>query len=579
MRTSGSGACAGVFSTFAGCSNIDQAPVTGTRRPNVILVMTDDQGYGDLACHGNPIISTPNLDRLYEQSVRLTNFHVSPTCSPTRASLLTGRYCNRTGVWHTIMGRSLLRKDEVTMADVFSAAGYRTAIFGKWHLGDNYPFRPQDRGFDEVLVHGGGGLGNTQDYWGNDYFDDTYFRNGTPEKFSGYCTDVWFAEAMKFVEANRSRRFFVYLSTNAPHGPLYVSDEYSEPYRKMGLDDNVSRFYGMIANIDDNMGLLMRKLKKLGLEEDTILIFMTDNGTASAHRVYNAGMRGKKGDKYDGGHRVPCFIRRPGGLKGGLDIGRLTAHIDLLPTLIALCGLKKPPKVEFDGRSIAALLDDPEANWPERTLITDSQRVEHPQKWRKSAVMTERRRLIDGRELYDMKADPGQKSDVAAKYPDVVKRLRDEYDKWWADTSERFDEYCEIIIGSDRENPSALTSHDWHGEHLPWNQVHVRRGRQQNGFWAVEVARAGRYEISLRRWPREIDMPITGSIENGKALPIQKARLKIADFDQTRPIPKDAKAATFTLKLLPGKTRLQSWFIDDGGNSFGAYYVYIKRLG
>jgi arylsulfatase A-like enzyme len=215
LRTIGIAAASpGVLSAAPGCTSAGHTVTPEKKRPNVVLVMTDDQGYGDLACHGNSIIKTPNLDALHAQSTRLTNFHVGPTCSPTRASLMTGRYCNRTGVWHTVMGRSLLRKDEVTMADVFRAGGYKTGIFGKWHLGDNYPFRPQDRGFDEVLIHKGGGIGNTQDYWGNDYFDDTYFRNGRPERFEGYCTDVWFTEAIKFIEANKDRPFFCYLPTN-----------------------------------------------------------------------------------------------------------------------------------------------------------------------------------------------------------------------------------------------------------------------------------------------------------------------------------------------------------------------------
>ncbi|MHC4214116.1 MAG: sulfatase-like hydrolase/transferase, partial [Planctomycetota bacterium] len=267
-----------VFSVLPGCSGLDMKIRAKGRGPNVVLVITDDQGYGDLSCHGNKILKTPNLDKLYSQSTRLRDFHVNPTCSPTRAALMTGRYCNRTGVWHTIMGRSLLRKDEVTMADVFRDSGYRTGIFGKWHLGDNYPFRPMDRGFDDVLVHRGGGIGNTQDYWGNDYFDDSYFRNSKPEKFEGYCTDVWFAEAMKFIEANKDRPFFCYLTTNAPHGPFRVPEKYSQPYKNKGI---VANFYGMIANIDENFGRLEAKLKELELDDDTILIFMTDNGTAA----------------------------------------------------------------------------------------------------------------------------------------------------------------------------------------------------------------------------------------------------------------------------------------------------------
>ena len=574
MKTIGSvAASATALSTLPGCTH------TKTKQPNIILVITDDQGYGDLACHGNPVIKTPNLDKLYRQSVRLTNFHVGPTCSPTRAALMTGRYCNRTGVWHTIMGRSLLRKDEVTIADTFSAAGYRTAIFGKWHLGDNYPFRPHDRGFAEALVHGDGVVGAIPDYWGNDYFDDTYFRNAKPEKFKGYCTDIWFTEAIKFVEANKSRPFFVYLSTNTPHGPWVVPEKYSIPYRQMGLEDEVARFHGMVTNIDDNMGRLMQRLKQLGLDHNTLLIFMTDNGTAGSHRIFNAGMRGHKGSEYDGGHRVPCFIRWPAAaLAGGIDINRITAHIDLLPTLIELCHLRKPGAIRFDGDSLVPLLTGSAESWPSRTIITDSQRVDHPKKWRKSAVMTDRWRLVNGGELYDMNTDPGQKQNVADKYPNIVAKLRRDYEKWWQDISTRFDEYCEIIVGSDQENPSVLTSHDWHGEHLPWYQAHVRQARRQNGFWVIDIARPGTYEIGLRRWPKEVNAPITVAIPGGKAINATTARLKIAGFDVTQPIGENTTAATFTLKLKPGKTRLQTWFTDDNGASLGAYYVYVKRM-
>ena len=566
------------LSVLPACGGSSRTWGPGRRRPNVVLVMTDDQGYGDLACHGNRVIKTPNLDGLHAQSVRLTNFHVSPTCSPTRAALMTGRYCNRTGVWHTVMGRSLLRKDEVTVADVFSASGYRTGIFGKWHLGDNYPFRPHDRGFGQALVHGGEGIGNTQDYWGNDYFDDTYFRNGEPEKFEGYCTDVWFAEATKFIEANKDRPFFCYVPTNAPHGPYRVPQKYSKIYEGKDVEAN---FYGMITNIDENMGRLLRQLKELGIEHNTIVIFMTDNGTSSGHRGaqgYNAGMRGNKGSEYDGGHRVPCFMRWPdGGIGGGVNVGRLTAHIDILPTLIALCGLKRAAAVKFDGESLVSLLKGRGENWPNRTVITDSQRIEHPQKWRKSAVMTDRWRLINGKELYDMKTDAGQKHHVANEYPEVVRKLRKDYERW-ADTSERFDEFCETIIGSDNQNPSKLTSHDWH-VHGPWNQEQIRQGRELNSFWAVEVARGGTYEISLRRWPEEVDAPITAAVEGGEAIAAKTARLKIGDVDETKPIPEGASIVTFRVKLRAGKTRLQSWLIDESGESRGAYYVYVKRLG
>ncbi len=569
-------ASTGTLSILSGCEGINQLTAAERKRPNVVLVMTDDQGYGDLGCHGNPVIQTPNLDRLYMQSIRLTNFHVGPTCSPTRAALMTGHYCNRTGVWHTIMGRSLLRKDEVTVGDVFTAGGYRTAIFGKWHLGDNYPFRPQDRGFGEVLVHGGGGVGQGPDYWGNDYFDDTYFHNGRPKKFTGYCTDIWFGEAMKFIEVNKKRPFFCYIPTNAPHGPYNVADKYSKPYRDKGVDSRQANFYGMITNIDENMGRLMRHLKQLGLEQNTILIFMTDNGTSGG---YSGEMRGKKGSEYEGGHRVPCFIRWPsGGLTGGSDIDRLTAHIDLLPTLIEMCGLKEPRGVKFDGDSLVQLLTGRDRSWPNRTLITDSQRIEHPEKWRKSAVMTDRWRLINGTELYDIKADPAQKNDIADGHPQVVEKLRGSYEKWWADVSQRFDEYCEIIIGSDKQNPTRLMSHDWHTPKVPWNQGAVRNGMQANGFWAVEVAHDGRYQFELRRWPEEVDAAINETIPGGKAITVTEARLKIADADMTLPVSADAHAVTFRLQLKAGKTQLRTWFMDERGNSRGAYYVYVKRI-
>jgi arylsulfatase A-like enzyme len=566
-----------VLSAAPSCTSLAQPAAKNKGRPNVILVMTDDQGYGDLACHGNSIIKTPNLDALHAQSTRLTNFHVGPTCSPTRASLMTGRYCNRTGVWHTVMGRSLLRKDEVTMADVFRAGGYKTGIFGKWHLGDNYPFRPQDRGFDEVLIHKGGGIGNTQDYWGNDYFDDTYFRNGRPEKFEGYCTDVWFAEAIKFIEANKDRPFLCYLPTNAPHGPFRVPEKYCEPYMGKGVK---FRFYGMISNIDENMGRLMSRLKQLGIEDNTILIFMTDNGSSGGYLVYNASMRGGKGSEYDGGHRVPFFMRWPaGGIKAAVDIDRITAHIDILPTMIDLCGLQAPENVKFDGASLVPLLTGDDETWPQRTLITDSQRVNYPIKWRKSAVMTDQWRLVNGAELYDMTADPGQKNSVADKHPELVARLRDEYEDWWTDTSKRFFEYSDIIIGADEENPAMLTSHDWHS-HGPWNQDQVLQGRKENSFWAVEVALDGEYEIALRRWPEQVNTPITAAVPEGQAIPITKARLKIADADQTQPVLENATAVKFKVRLKAGKTRLQTWFIDqdDESKSLGAYYVYVKRL-
>lgn len=559
-----------------GCASAGRGAKGKGKRPNVILVMTDDQGYGDLHCLGNEVIDTPNLDKLHGQSIRLTDFHVDPTCSPTRSALMTGHYSTKTGVWHTIMGRSLLGAHETTVADVFSAGGYKTGIFGKWHLGDNYPFRPQNRGFGEVLIHGGGGVGQGPDYWGNDYFDDTYFHNGREEKFEGYCTDIWFDGAMAFIETNKERPFFCYVPTNAPHGPYNVAENYSKPYLDKGVNANQANFYGMITNIDENMGRLVKRLKELGLEENTILIFMTDNGTSGEAA---GGMRGKKGSEYEGGHRVPFFIRWPGGgLSGPSNVDRLSAHIDVMPTLIDLCGLKKPNGVKFDGASLTPLLKGKARRWPDRTLLVHSQRIDHPEKWRKSAVMTQRWRLVNGKELYDIQADPAQKNDVAGANPKIVENLRAEYEKWWSDLSEQFDKYCEIVIGSDEENPTRLMSHDWHGPQVPWSQSAVRGASKGNGFWAVKVNRDGEYEFALRRWPVEAGKAINATIGKAKSIGAVKARIKIADVDQTKPVEQDAVDVKFRVKLKAGSTRLETWFIDDKDESCGAYYCYVKRL-
>lgn len=568
------------------------------KRPNVILIITDDQGYGDLACHGNTILDTPNMDRLHSQSVRFTNFHVSPTCAPTRAALMTGLYTNRTGVWHTIGGRSLLRKDKVTMAEVFKENEYHTAIFGKWHLGDNYPFRPQDRGFLEVLVHGAGGVGQTPDFFDNDYFNDTYIHNGKLEEYRGYCTDVWFREAIEYIERQKDNPFFCYISTNAPHSPFYVDNKYSKAYE--GIKNIPSNeFYGMITNIDDNIGILTRKIEDLGISDNTILIFMTDNGSSMGDKkienitAFNAGMRGKKNSEYDGGHRVPFFVKYPNGkLEAGKDVNNISAHIDVLPTLIELCGLKLNKPIDFDGKSLMPLINGSDENWSERLLITDSQRVEHPIKWRKSAVMSDNWRLVNGEELYNMVDDPGQTNDVALKEPKKVEKFRKAYDTWWDDVSLDFDDFQAIIIGSPAENPVNLTSHDWHSNtQVPWNHKHVRIGLQGNGFWVLDIEHTGIYEITLSRWPLSMKLPINSGMEKrpalngtsvnesleGKALNILKAKIEIGREKMEQDVKETDVSVTFTVNLKAGKDKRLITTFRGNEVDMGAYYVQISK--
>ncbi len=581
-----------------------QKPVE-QEKPNVIIVITDDQGYGDLGCHGNTIIQTPNLDHFYKDAVRLTNFHVSPTCAPSRSALMTGRFTDRLNCFHTIAGRSQLFKDETILAQVFAQNGYKTAMFGKWHLGDNYPFRPEDRGFQEVVRIGGGGITQGPDYWGNDYFDDTYWHNSVPQKYKGYCTDVFFENALNFIDAHQDEPFFVYLATNAPHQPLFVPEKYYNIYKdeKTILDDQ-KRFYGMITNIDDNFKMLEDRLEKLGLTNNTILIFMTDNGTATGiiNRDGKAwgndgGMRGMKNSEYDGGHRVPFFIRWPhGNIEGGKNIPELTAHIDVFPTLVDLCGLKYVPVKPLDGISLRPLLEGRETGWPSRTLITDSQREQNLVEWRKSAVMDDTWRLVNGKELFNILTDPKQTNDLAADNSKVVSRLRESYEKWWQsinadDVNER---YAYIEVGTPYENPTRISSHDLHTGFWGyiWHQYGALKAAPGTGVWKINFTTPGKYRISLCRYPRSSGFAFNDTIpgikptlEVNSPMPpsnnvnMTKAVLYVADHERlTKPIKPGDREETFEVEMQKGKYDLETRLYDELGRVYPAYYVYIEKV-
>jgi arylsulfatase A-like enzyme len=572
-------------------------------KPNVIVIITDDQGYGDLACHGNTIIQTPNMDKLHARGVRLTDFHVGPTCAPSRSGVMTGLYGNRAGVWWTIAGCNLMRAKHETMAEMFKKAGYTTGMFGKWHLGDAYPYLPRDRGFDMALYHGAGGVGQTPDWWNNDYFDDTYFRNGTPEKTKGYCTDVWFGEAQHFIKKSGDKPFFVYISPNAPHSPFNLPKEYYDKYRdEKSLLDAQRRFYGMITNIDDNMGRLEAFLKKRGQLENTIVLFMTDNGTAMGYKTrsdktygFNAGMRGTKSSQYEGGHRVPCFIHWPkGNIAGGKSVEHVTAHIDLVPTLAELCGIEP---IRTDGVSLVPLLENPKAIWPDRVIITDGNRQQQPVKWHECSTMTDRWRLVDGKELYDIKADPGQQSDIAARHPEVVERLRAEYDTWWDSVSEDFSEYEAYRVGEKGQGESVITAHDLHCEFSPWNQSHVRTLTHQkkplaaDGYYLIDVAESGTYRVELRRWPREAGLafnetpPAVGQDNElvmgfpaGKVVEFTSAGFSCDALKLEQPVDMSSDKIVFTPRLTQGRKQLKVWFDAPGGIRYSALYLYVEKM-
>ncbi len=575
-----------------------------TKQPNIVFILTDDQGYGDLACHGNPILETPNIDALYEKSAHFTNFHVGPTCAPSRAGLLTGHYANSTGVWHTVGGRSLLRKDEWTLAQALGENGYATGIFGKWHLGDAPPYRPQERGFQTAIVHGGGGISQVPDYWGNDYFDDTYWVNGVPQQFSGYCTDVFTEEAQKFIKEKKGQPFFCYLSYNAPHTPLNVEEKYVEPYRGL-CPENRARFYGMIANIDENVGKMWVFLEEEGILEDTIFIFMTDNGTAGGFQKgkdgflkegFNAGMRGSKGSEYDGGHRVPFFLHyAKGNIKTAQDIDEITANVDFMPTLLDLCGVSTDRT--FHGKSLVPLLEG--ESFPDRVIVTDSQRLTTPIKWRSSAVCTKEYRLINGKELYHIPTDGEQRVDIAQNYPDLVEKLRGEYEHWWDLVSVKFGEEIPISIG---KQETVLTCHDAisHRGAAVWQQAHIREGMLSFGRYEILVEETGKYRFQLRRWPREQDVEITSTIpkekeihfredailENdyryyrgGVALPFHSASLVVGNQYASTSIGAEDKYVEFTMDLHEGNTMLEANFIgQENADCVSPYYIYVLKI-
>lgn len=580
------------------------------KQPNVILVMTDDQGYGDICANGNPYLKTPNLDQLYKESTRLTNFHTDPSCSPTRAALLTGQYSARSGVWHTTGGRSMLDKGKTTMADVFKFNGYKTAIFGKWHLGESYPFRPQDRGFEESVVFAGGVVGSSSDYWGNDYSDDTYLHNGKPQKYKGYCDKVWFDEAISFIRQNRQQPFFCYIPTNIPHAPLLVDEKYSAPYLAANnISERLANYYGMIAEFDEELGRLLKEIRLMGLEENTIVVFMSDNGPCPwfggvkinndgfLEEGYNAGMRGGKIWGYDNAHRVPCFIRWPGGgVQQGKDLNDLTAHFDLLPTFIDACGLENPAREKFDGVSLLPILRNEKVKSPERTIIVQNQRVDFPVKYKEYQVLSDRWRLVnsylkeledmeafnkgktetqvppffmkdDQYELYDILADPGQKNNLAGQFPEVVKLLNQNYEDWWVSVSKYFDQYNNIIIGSAKANPTLLDG----------QSVHIKGNLR---VWAIEVETDGKYKIEIARWPKEANKRISENKMGKPLLTFDRASLQVGNVWNEMHVNDSNKVATFYVDLKAGKTRLQAFFnTASASQKLNAEYVYVERIG
>lgn len=379
--------CIGFFSSFSHVSGL-----SGTR-PNFVIVMSDDQGYGDLSCHGHPYIKTPYIDKLRDQSTRFEDFHVSSSCAPSRAAIMSGKHPFKVGVTHTIFHREKMALDAKTVGQVMQEAGYATGLFGKWHLGDDDPYQPHNRGFDETLIHGSGIAGASGIRSNGSYVDMLIRHNGTFVQTEGFCTDVFFNQSLAWMRKQQKaeKPFFSLIFTNAPHGPFNAPKKYLDMYKDIENPKHLEKagFFGLINNIDDNVGLLMEKLDDWGMTENTIVIFMTDNGSV-ASSVYSGGMQGGKTSLYEGGSRVPFFMRLPNKMKAGQVIDTLCRHVDLLPTFADLAGADVS-SLELDGTSLLPLLDDPLA-----VLEGDRTQYFHKGRWGNPASKHEKHRKNPG---------------------------------------------------------------------------------------------------------------------------------------------------------------------------------------
>ncbi len=539
------------------------------RRPNIVLILCDDLAWGDVAAHGNAHLRTPNMDRLHAEGSHLTRYCSGPLCSPGRASVMTGRYHLRTRVLDTYCGRSIIDPDERTIAALLREAGYRTGAFGKWHLGDNYPSRACDLGFEDTLMHLAGGIGQPGDHienfrrreTQNSYFDAVYHRNGVPEQSRGYCTDVFADETIRFIREHRDEPFFAYLAPNAPHSPFEIDERWVEPYRRMGVCERHARVYGMVENIDMNVGRVLGVLDELGLAEDTIVIFTSDHGPCGSaddpeaegeSRIrFNGGLRGKKGTLYEGGIRVPSLWRWPRRFDAGRDVDRLAHAIDMLPTLLEVAGVPLPDDRVIDGVSLLPLLTgqneaDP---WPDREVFMQWHRGNMPVPRRNAAVITQQYKwysVMEDQEaqLFDLEADPHEQHDLAGAMPDLATAMGSRYEAWLDEVGATrgpgtFDPQL-IHLGTPHENPTFLSRNDWRlVDQEGWQRDDLR------GVWHVKVTQGGPYAVTVR---------------HRNKVPAGRVVLRVNDQTWTAAADEDEREVRFEDLMLPvGPGQVEAW--------------------
>lgn len=543
-------------------------------RPHILIIMTDDQGYSDVGYNGNPVLQTPRIDALAQSGVVFDQFYAQPVCSPSRAALLTGRHAARLGILDTEGGNAILSPNEVTIAEALQTSGYRTGMFGKWHLGDNAPSRPQEQGFERVLTHVGGMIGMPYNPpQGRSYFDPILIEDGVDRRFEGYAPDIFTDAAIDFMAgiAREGRApFFAFLSLNTPHHPLTVPDAFADPYRALGLSEETARYYGMITNIDHNVGRVMDALDAVDALDETIIVFVGDNGTSSLHRqrdLWESGLRGRKTEVYENGIRVPMILRLPQSVSAVGVRTQVGAVEDIMPTLLELADVTAG--VEFDGVSLATVASTPDAELPERDLFFQFHRGNEPVPYRNIAVRRGDYKLVQpvgrGREaftpetarfeLYNLAGDPRETTNLAADHPSQVRALITAYDDWLAETRADAPGQQTTWIGDDRQPVVTLSRQDWIGAGLPDGE---------NGYYALEVRTTGRYRLTFR-WSKLLNATHPVTVEIGD----RTVRREI--------LSSELEARIEEIQLAAGPLRLQAWVTIDGRDS-GFEFIEIEKL-
>ena len=461
----------------------------------------------------------------------------------------------RSGVHNTVGGRSILHRSETTLADILRQHGYATGIFGKWHLGFTYPYAPQFRGFEETFVHGGGGVGQLEDYFGNTLFDTTFLHQGRVTPSQGYCTDVLFQRAIDWIGDQR-KPFFAFIATPVTHSPHHGPRALVQELQDRGVTGNVELF-AQIQNLDTNIGRLLKRIKDLGVRERTIVIYASDQGMNDRGAPHGDV---RLGNQYDPAHHVP-FMVRMAGVQPGVS-QRLAGMLDVFPTLLDLCGIALPENV--DGRSLRPLLLG-EPGYPEsRTLIVQCPRGRDAQKWAKSSVKTDRWRLVDGKHLFDIQSDPHMQHDVAEQYPQEVATLRAEYEAYWDSLAPQETTLSRHVLGSGEVAEVVLNGMDWYQGSQPWHSGHFRK--PGNGRWAIEVVADGDYELDVYHFPREAK----------QAAQAKRARITIGPQSHERAMQLEDQFSRFHVSLARGKYDLQAW-LERGEQPTGALFVYVRR--